>query len=316
MHCPRSGKPLCSLCGPEGCSSRRRRIRPVQRRGSVTVSASGRACSRRRRCPGVPGRRRSTIADPSPVLPAAAGPGRIAPGEALEQSSLQGRVDSLAVVGDRDDQRVASAWTRAVTVVPGGVRVRALVSRLPTTWCNRSASPVTSTGSSGTSSAHRCSGPAACASATASTTTCATSTYRQIERDCRERPAWPATACRRRGRTSARDADSTRSIAWVISAGSSARERSRELGVPTDGRQRCAQLVARVGDELPHLGLAGLTCGQRITDVIEQAVQGGPDGPHLRGRVRCPTVRHARPARPRPDRAATRRRAWRSRRSG
>ena len=48
--------------------------------------------------------------------------------------------------------------TPTVTVVPGGVCRRALLSRLVTTWCSRCSSPVTTTGSSGRSSCHRWSG--------------------------------------------------------------------------------------------------------------------------------------------------------------
>ena len=63
-----------------------------------------------------------------------------------------------------------------VTVVPGGVCARALPSRLRTTWCSRCSSPVTVSGSSGSESRHRWSGPNTRASATDSSSSRVTST--------------------------------------------------------------------------------------------------------------------------------------------
>ncbi|HEX8005807.1 MAG TPA: hypothetical protein VF482_05185 [Trebonia sp.] len=49
----------------------------------------------------------------------------------------------------------ASVPSRTVTVVPAGVCRPALLSRFASTWCSRSSSPLTSTGSSGRSSTQR-----------------------------------------------------------------------------------------------------------------------------------------------------------------
>ena len=50
-----------------------------------------------------------------------------------------------------------------------------------------------------------------------------------------------------------------------------------ELGVAADGGQRVAQLVRRVGHELPDLRLARLPGGQRLLDVVEHVVEREPD---------------------------------------
>lgn len=60
--------------------------------------------------------------------------------------------------------------TVVVTVVPGGVWVRALASRFVTTWCSRSASPTTRAGWSGRATSQRWAGAAAYASLIAFTT--------------------------------------------------------------------------------------------------------------------------------------------------
>ena len=48
----------------------------------------------------------------------------------------------------------SSAVSESVTAVPGGVCVRALPSRLATTWCRRASSPGTYSGPAGTSRFH------------------------------------------------------------------------------------------------------------------------------------------------------------------
>ena len=50
-----------------------------------------------------------------------------------------------------------------------------------------------------------------------------------------------------------------------------------QLGVPVDGRQRRAQLVGGVGDELPHLLLAAVPLVEGVLDVLEHRVQRGAD---------------------------------------
>ena len=59
-----------------------------------------------------------------------------------------------------------------------------------------------------------------------------------------------------------------------------------QLGVPADGGQRGAQLVAGVGDELAHLRLRLLAGSQCLLDVPEQLVQGGTHLSDLGGGVR------------------------------
>ena len=51
----------------------------------------------------------------------------------------------------------------------------------------------------------------------------------------------------------------------------------RQFGVAADRRQRGAQFVAGVGDELPHPRLAGLPGRQRAGDAVEHAVQRGAE---------------------------------------
>ena len=58
-----------------------------------------------------------------------------------------------------------------------------------------------------------------------------------------------------------------------------------ELGVAADRGERRAQLVAGVGDELPHPRLRGLPCPQRAVDVVEHAVEGQADLTDLGARV-------------------------------
>ena len=71
------------------------------------------------------------------------------------------------------------------TLVEAGVCIRALASRFTITCCRRTASPGTTTGSSGASSDHSLPGPAACASLTASMS----SRDRSTGRRSRSRPA-------------------------------------------------------------------------------------------------------------------------------
>ena len=148
-----------------------------------------------------------------------------------------------------------------VTVVPGGVCVRALDSRFASTWCSRASSPGTVTGSAGRSSRQWCSGPATCASLTTSTTS----------RD-RSTVAWSSgrpesrRASRSRSSTSVvirAASDSTRPIACATS-GVRVAAAADQLGVAADGGERRAQLVARVRDELADPGLALVPGGERV----------------------------------------------------
>ena len=58
-----------------------------------------------------------------------------------------------------------------------------------------------------------------------------------------------------------------------------------QLGVAADRRQRRAQLVAGVGDEPAHPGLAGLPRGQGVGDVVEHPVQRAADLADLGARI-------------------------------
>ena len=60
----------------------------------------------------------------------------------------------------------------------------------------------------------------------------------------------------------------------------------RELGVAADRGQRGAQLVAGVGDELAHPGLAGVPRRQRTGDAVEHPVQRGAELADLGVRAR------------------------------
>ena len=59
----------------------------------------------------------------------------------------------------------------------------------------------------------------------------------------------------------------------------------REFGVAADGRQRGAQLVAGVGDELTNPGLAGLAGRQGGVDVVEHPVECRAELPNFGARV-------------------------------
>ena len=72
--------------------------------------------------------------------------GVVATGEPLEHVGLQRLRHAGPVVVHADAHPVALGPDRVTTVVPSGVWVRALASRLATTWCRRALSPVTSTG--------------------------------------------------------------------------------------------------------------------------------------------------------------------------
>ena len=55
-----------------------------------------------------------------------------------------------------------------------------------------------------------------------------------------------------------------------------------QLGIAPDGGQRVAQLVRRVGHELPHPGLTRLPGGQRLLDVVQHVIERLADPADLR----------------------------------
>ena len=128
----------------------------------------------------------ATMASPRPVLapfslPGGPDPAGVGAGEPLEHLSRisGGMPGPLSVT-------VITAWspstaTPVSTRVPAGVWVRALASRLATTWCSRCRSPSATTGSSGSASCQAWSGPAARASLTALITISVRSVGRDVE---------------------------------------------------------------------------------------------------------------------------------------
>ena len=173
--------------------------------------------------------------------------------------------------------------TRTVTVVPSGVCLPALDSTLASTWCSRCSSPLTSTGSSGSSRTQRWPGRATWASLVASMTSRVMSTGS----DASGRPASSrASSSSSSTRTLIRvDSDSTRPSAWVTCSGRVAGVAQRQLGVAADGRQRGAQLVRRVGGEPAQPGLAGRAPPERGLHVAEHPVEGEADLAGLGRRV-------------------------------
>ena len=164
------------------------------------------------------------------------------------------RGDARPVVVHRQHDVVAVRDGRpTVTVVPGGVCVRALDSRFASTWCSRCSSPGTVTGSAGRSSRQWCSGPATRASLTASTSSATRSTG-AFERAAGVQAGQQEQVLDERGHPRGLGldlADRVRDVGGGLAAAAPA-----QLGVPADRRQRGAQLVARVGDELAYPGLA------------------------------------------------------------
>ena len=51
----------------------------------------------------------------------------------------------------------------------------------------------------------------------------------------------------------------------------------RQFGIAANRRQRCAQFVAGVGDELAYARLAGVPRGQCAGDAVEHSVQRGAE---------------------------------------
>ena len=149
------------------------------------------------------------------------------------------------------------------TVVPAGVWVRALASRLASTWCNRGPSPCTITGSSsGTSSSQRWSGPAACASLER--------VHRQpgqvdlvaVQRPAGIEPGQQQQVLDQRGHPAGLGLHPAHRVRDVRRCDVPAAP--GQLGVAADRGQRGAQLVAGVGDELPDPHLAAVPGVQRV----------------------------------------------------
>ena len=120
-------------------------------------------------------------------------------------------------------------------------------------------------------------------------------------RDPDRSPAGPAAAGPPPGATSGRPRTPPATSRTRRRLGSSSRLAPGQLGVAADRGQRVAQLVGRVGHELPHLGLARLPGGQRLLDVVQHVVERLPDPADLggRGRRRPGGTRTARATSPR-----------------
>ena len=67
--------------------------------------------------------------------------------------------------------------------------------------------------------------------------------------------------------------DSTRLIACATSSGSVVLFALRQFGIAANRRERRAQFVAGIGDELPNPHLAGVPRRQRAGDAVEHPVQ-------------------------------------------
>ena len=154
---------------------------------------------------------------------------------------------------------------------PPGVWVRALASRLTSTCCSRAPSPVTTTGSSGRSSDHSWSGPATCASATASTASCDRSTGSRLQRPSSVQPGQQQQVLDEMRHPDGLGFDAAHRVCDLV--GQLVPLALREFGIAADRRQRSAKFVAGVGDELPHAHFAGVAGGQRVGDPFEHAVQ-------------------------------------------
>ena len=182
--------------------------------------------------------------------PAGAGAGLVGADEPLEGVVEQLRREAGAVVVHHEPVACDAV---TVTVVPGGVCLRALVSRLVTTWCRRCSSPAPR--------------PARRAARGAS---CGPGRGRGRRRPPRAAAGSGRPGRRRSGRPESRRASRSRSSTSAVIRADSASTLSSavarlavglaagELGVARDRGQRRAQLVGGVGDELAHLLLAAV----------------------------------------------------------
>ena len=228
--------------------------------------------------------------EPEPGAAGGAGARGVAAGEPLEGVVGEAGGQAGAVVVDRDrGPRRRPRTAETVTVVPGGVWCRALPSRLVTTWCSRCSSPMTVTGSSGSSQLPRWSGASTRASATDSSSSRVTSTSRALQRPAgvqpgeqqqvldeartsgrsRSRP-WPAPWTRAAGSSGVRRDSSA--YPWIVASG----VRSSCEASATNCRT-CSSLRCRAASGLGH--------------VLEQRVQRGPTWPTSVAR-RCSGPRH------------------------
>ena len=119
-------------------------IPPVLSTGSRTVNVVPPGALSTATVPPCASTTAATMASPRPVLPAAREREPSPRANRSKTSRQQLGRDAGSVVGHGQDGTRAPRCVRpTMTVVPGGVCVRALASRLASTWCSRAASPTT-----------------------------------------------------------------------------------------------------------------------------------------------------------------------------
>ncbi len=167
------------------------------------------------------------------------------------------------------------------TAVPGGVCTRAFATRFVTTRRSCAASPGSTTGSSGTSSVHRCPGAVARASTVASTTSAVRSTASRTGVSADGAAARAAASSRASSRSSSTRSPMRRASRSIRSAfrcsattssdpaDSSAYARTVAIGV----RSSCDASATNV--RMPVLGVTA--DGEGAGDVPEEPVQRGAD---------------------------------------
>ena len=194
---------------------------------------------------------------------AGAGAGGVATGEPLERAG--GELGGEA--GPSSCTVKPSAEPVTVMVVPAGVYLPALASRLVTTWCRRAASPATLTGASGSESRHCRSASTTRASLTASSSSRDRSTRLALERPARVEAGEQQQVLDEPGHPRRLGLDLGQRGGGGLGAV------ARQLGVAGDGGERRTQLVGGVGDELAHLLLAAVPLVERRLDVVEHRVE-------------------------------------------
>ena len=226
-----------------------------------------------------------TMARPSPVLPPALDRAESPRTNRSNRAGCRSSRDAGAVVGHAQPTApgLAPAATATVTVVPGGVCLAALLSRLASTWCSRCSSPSTWTGSSG-----ELEQPAVAGAGRPGVAGGVDGQPGEVHRLLGQRAARVQLGEQQQlvhqhahpGRLRL-DPDS----ACAMSAGTGPGVPAGQFRVAADGGQRGAQLVAGVSGEPAQPGLAGRAAGQRGLDVPQHPVERGADLADLGARI-------------------------------
>ena len=216
----------------------------------------------------------STRESPSPAPPAVAcarGPGR--PGRTAR---TRGRRSPRGTPARRRGRRTRRRRTVTVTVVPAGVCLRALVSRLVITWCSRCSSPVDLDGLGHV--VGQLEPPPVVGADHPGVVDGLDQQPGQVHRLAVERaagvePGQQQHVLDQGGHPRGLLLDLAEGGADVVVVGTAA----GQLGVAGDGGQRGAQLVRGVRDELADLLLAAVPRLERGLHVGEQGVERGAD---------------------------------------